>query len=321
MPPGGSRTSAARRPPPRASRYAGESRTRHVGAVADVRERILERERARTATWFGQPGLEPLEQPERLERGDALRRRRQLEHLDAAVVEPRAARPSAARSRRGPPRSSQRRRGDRPRDRAARRTRPGPSLGDRAERRRRARAGGPARRARRRAAPSSSGAVAASPHAPAAWRRDREAALGGVDRVGEARVEAEPAEPLGERRPAGDRAGNGDRARARARRPARAVGRRRAPARPRPARRPRRRARRSRTVAADAGRHRLGHAEHRGGGERRVGRVAAALERPQPGPDRASAGSSRPSLRARPRADATARSGTSSQTSSCACVS
>ena len=36
-------------------------------------------------------------------------------------------------------------------------------------------------------------------------------------------------------------------------------------------------------VAADPGRHRLGHAEHRRGGERCVGRVPAALEHAQPG--------------------------------------
>ncbi len=36
-------------------------------------------------------------------------------------------------------------------------------------------------------------------------------------------------------------------------------------------------------VAADPGRHRLGHAEHRRGRERGVGRVPAALEHAQPG--------------------------------------
>ncbi len=58
----------------------------HVGAVADVGERVLQREpRARDAV--RQRRLEPSEQAERLERRDALPRRGKLEHLDASVVE------------------------------------------------------------------------------------------------------------------------------------------------------------------------------------------------------------------------------------------
>ena len=112
-------------------------------------------------------------------------------------------------------------------------------------------------------------------------RSDGEAALGGVDRVLETRVEPEAAVALGERGPACDRARHRHR--------------------PRPGLRDRLGVRRGRrrprgveplelavppdlreAVAADPGRHRLGDAQDGGGGQRRVGGVPAALERAQP---------------------------------------
>jgi hypothetical protein len=110
-----------------------------------------------------------------------------------------------------------------------------------------------------------------------------EAGIGRVDCVGQAGVEPQPAVAFSELLPACECAQNGDRAwpalldrlqwiGARGRRACRVEGveaGRRADDRER--------------VTPEPGRHRLGHTEHRGGGECRICRVAAALERAQPG--------------------------------------
>ena len=85
---------AGKRRPPR-GHVLGRQQMADVGAVADVRERVLERQRHR-ADQLAQPGL-VAEDRERLERGDALGRWRQLCDVDAAVGARRAARPTAAR--------------------------------------------------------------------------------------------------------------------------------------------------------------------------------------------------------------------------------
>ena len=229
-------------------------------------------------------GLEPLEQAERLERGDALGRRRQLDDLVVPVVD--AQRLDPARREAGQVVLVEpARRADRPADRPA-------VEGGRARPRRSGaasrRAPGGARaaaRLRRRPELGRRGRVRARPggRGDAA---DREAPLGRVDRVGETRVEAEPAEALGERGPAADGARHRHRART-----ALVDGLERVRAGGRRARRVERREPRSspdegEAVAADPGGHRLGHAQHGRGGERRVGRVPAALEHPQAGAGR-----------------------------------
>ena len=59
--------------------------SRHVGAVADVPAGVLEREGG-TPDLVGQVRGQPLEQRERLEGGDPLRRRRQLDDFVAAIA-------------------------------------------------------------------------------------------------------------------------------------------------------------------------------------------------------------------------------------------
>ena len=161
-------------------------------------------------------GRRALQQPERLERDDALRRRRQLDDLGPAVGEA---------ERLDPPRREAgqvvllepARRGDRAPRPAHGRSRPG-----RRRRSRRSVAPSSGRRttspdARRRAELGRAADALPDRRRP---RRDREALLGGVDRVGEARVEPEAPVSRGERRPAGDGARHRHRARARPRRPA-----------------------------------------------------------------------------------------------------
>ena len=113
-------------------------------------------------------------------------------------------------------------------------------------------------------------------------RRDRVAPLGDVDRVREAGVETEQAEPGAQGLPAGDGAGHGDRLGAAVGdRRARVGGRGRGPGRVEPhqlAVSPDQRER----VAAETGGHRLGDAEDGRRRQDRVDRVAASLERPQP---------------------------------------
>jgi hypothetical protein len=155
------------------------------------------------------------EQTERLERRHALRRGRQLEHVDAAIGKPERLDP--LRVIRGQVVFLQpARRADRFCNRASV-ERIGPVLGDRAEGRRKLRlqdeVAAPGRRrelrrddrrrpacARRARRPGGGGAVG-----------DGEAAFGRVDRVGEAAVEAEPAVADGQLVPAADCAGDGDR--------------------------------------------------------------------------------------------------------------
>ena len=111
---------------------------------------------------------------------------------------------------------------------------------------------------------------------------DGESALGGIDRVGETGLEPEPPVPGRERDPPGHGSRDGDRARTSLLDRSNRIG---APWRgaggiepldslagPDDGER----------VAADASRHRFGHAQHGRSGERRIGRVPAPLEHPQP---------------------------------------
>ena len=282
MPPAGSRDRRAGR----AAR--GEVRRLEepldVGAVAHVAERVLERE-LDAADLVRQRRLERLEQPERLERDDALGRRRQL-----AAPRRRGTRSRSGSTQRGAyaARSSS---SSHEAAQIASATAPavegGRPLARRSARSVRAELGEPDDAHRPtggwRRAPA--GRARGAPRPAAAIGATANAALGGVDRVGEARVEPEPAVAARRARPS------------RATAPGTVTERGPLLARPAPtgsapagagpaassptsvAVAPDQRE----AVAADAGRHRLGDAEHGGRGQRRVGRVAAALERPQPG--------------------------------------
>ncbi len=252
---------------------------RDVGAVPDARHRVLEREARARRCGSTRRRLEPVEEAERLERGDALARRRQLDDLGAPVVEPQGSTHDGRERRRGhPPPASRPRRSPR---------RPGRG------RRHRARA----RRSRAASLPSS-GSVVRAPNA-GRWAElgrsgnavpdvgdvpaRREPALGGVDRGREAAVEPEAAVALRERRPSGHGARHRHRGRAALQH---RLERRRAPRR-RPGRveavelRPLRDDREA--VAADPCRHRLDDAQHRRRGERGVGRRPSLGEHAQAG--------------------------------------
>ena len=225
-------------------------------------------------------GSSALEQPERLERGDALRRRRQLEHLDVAVARAQRLDPARRDTPRGrPPRASGPPRS--PGDRAARRSRRArarrsarsvaASSGRRRARRRGARARAPAGAAGARAAPQRRrSAPTAKPRSAASIASARHASS--PSRPWRSASAAQPATAPGTVTERGPVCSTGSSAR-----PAPA------PARPRRGRRAAVAPDDREAVAADARRHRLGHAEHRGGRERGVGGVAAALERAQPG--------------------------------------
>ena len=287
MPPGGLAHRSADLPTaPREE--AGSSRP-DVRSVANVRERVLERQ-ADALHLVGEVPLAEAEQPEPFERRDPLRRRRQLadrrrrgsraERLDPArlvagevlLVEPRA-----RRDRLGDGAAVERVRARLAIRRAWRRARVGRAPGSgpgraRGARRSRPRAAVPGRpRTRSRPPRSRRRAAASRPRRP---KRSASA--------------AQPATAPGTVTDRGPNSSTGSSGSARA-----APGRRRrargAARRPRPARRGRRRSRR----------HRLGDAEDRRGRERRVDRVAAPLEGPQAGARLPAAGWSPPSPRRR----------------------
>ena len=146
----------------------------------------------------------------------------------------------------------------------------------------------PARACGRTSPTAGSGRAPAGQRSPATrqWAAHRavtgEAALRGVDRIGQAGVEPEPAVALRERRPARDRARHRDRARPAPAQPATTASRLAGagPAASSPCARPSRHtiAKQSPPTPVDIGS--VTHV-HRRGGDRGVGRVAAALERPQ----------------------------------------
>ena len=246
-----------------------------VGAVPHAGQAVLERELRRDHS-RREIGAEPFEQAQRLERDDALRGRRQLEHLDTAIGDGERIDPARAEGREillvEPARRADRTRDAtavegrgavaRDRPQALRQFREADALAclrERPELRRRAALG-----------PQVGRQVA-----------DREAPLGSVDRVRETRVEPEPAVSLGERGPAGDGTRDGHRQRPDLGHGLQVLG--------RGGRRPGgvealglavppddREA-----VAADPGRHGLGHRKHGGGGDGGVGCVAATLEHAQ----------------------------------------
>ena len=247
-----------------------------VGAVPHAGQAVLERELRRDHA-RREIGAEPFEQAQRLERDDALRGRRQLEHLDTAIGDGERIDPARAEGREillvEPAR-----RADRTRDATA-------VEGRGAVARDRPQASAPAPGSGRAGLLAGSGRAPAArcsrPTASAVIGADREAPLGGVDRVRETRVEPEPAVSLGERGPAGDGTRDGHRQRPDLGHGLQVLG--------RGGRRPGgvealglavppddREA-----VAADPGRHGLGHRKHGGGGDGGVGRVAATLEHAQ----------------------------------------
>ena len=262
----------------------------HVRAVPNTATCILER-KPHTPDLVRQGRLEPGEEPEPLERRDTLGRRRQLDHFVAAVT-----------SRQGldPLRLVRRKillvepadRADRLRDRPAVDSRRA-FVGDRAQRRReldqpdalaaprgRGQLGGD-----RRGRPRRPGAARNRP-CRRALRADGEAALRDVDRIGQARFEAQASVPLAERDPACDGSGNGDGPRPELvdrshgicttrRRPGRVEA-------LHPSVAPHERE----AIAADTGGHRLRHAQDRGRRQRRVRRVPAAFEHPKAGAGR-----------------------------------
>ena len=159
----GDRRGLARAP---AIEVLGGDQLRHVRAVAHALERVLERE-LHAADLRRERRRGALEQPEPLERRDALRRRRQLEHLVAAVGDAERLDPARLVRRRCPPpratsptRSTAPRHPGRTRMDRARRSREA-SCRDRADgrsRRRSGRAGTPPARARRAPTPRPSAA-------------------------------------------------------------------------------------------------------------------------------------------------------------------
>jgi len=259
----------------------GIEQVRDVGAVADVRERVLERERDRPDL-VAEQRLERFEQPKGLERRDSLRRRRRLVHAEAPVVGRERCRPARLESREVPPRRASSSRRSRPQLPSVDDARP--LLGEPAERRtelgetellaqsRRARP--ELRRARGLGAPERRDAG-----------RERDPGARRVDRVAEAGVESEAAVALGERRPAGRCAGTvtdrGPRASTGAAGSARAGA---GPVASRAAASP---ALQTSATTSPPGPQLKGSATQSiaAARERRVGRIPAAFERPQPGAD------------------------------------